>query len=70
MGGFVYTNLMKFPKNTLISVNDRIFSKSFLENVNNIIFGREVIHHSHITGKVLVMCIAFTTKKQEKTRTR
>ena len=43
---------MKFLKNTLIAVNDGIFSNGFLENVCNVIFGREVIHHSHITGKI------------------
>ena len=44
---------MKFLKNTLIAVNDGIFSNDFLENVCNISFGREVIHHSHITGKII-----------------
>ena len=50
---------MKFLKNTLIAVNDGIFSNDFLENVRNISFGREVIHHSHITGKIICYTHSF-----------
>ena len=42
---------MKFPKNDFI--NDGIFSNFFLENVRNIMFGREVIHHLHIMGNII-----------------
>ena len=41
--GFAYLNVTKFPKNTFIT--DGVFSNNFLENVHNIIFGTEVIHH-------------------------
>ena len=50
---FFHTNVIKFPKNTLIAVNDSIFSNGFPENVRDIIFGREVIHHSSITAKII-----------------
>ena len=46
--GFVYMNIMKFPKTTFIT--DGTFLYNFLENVHNITFGRETIHHSYITG--------------------
>ena len=42
---------MKFPKNDFI--NDGILSNFFFENVRNIMFGREVIHHSHIMGNII-----------------
>ena len=48
--GFVYVNIMKFPKNSLFE--GHIFSSYFLENVYNLLFGREVFHHSDITGKI------------------
>ena len=48
--GFVYVNIIKFPKNNLFE--GHIFSSYFLENVCNLLFGREVLHHSHITGKI------------------
>ena len=34
-------------------LNGEILSNIFLENVCNIIFGREVVHLSHITGKII-----------------
>ena len=52
---------MKFPKNGLI--NDRIFSNMFLENVHNIILGGEVIHHSHIAGKIIGYAHNFCNQK-------
>ena len=50
--------MMKFPKNGLI--NDKIFSSLF---VFNIVFGREVIHHSHITGKIIGYAHNFYNQK-------
>ena len=41
---------MKFPKNIFV---DGAFSNSFLESARNIVFGREVIHHSHIKYKII-----------------
>ena len=61
--GFFYTNITEFPKSTLIAVNDSIFSNGFLENVPNIIFGREFIHHSHTTRKFIGYAHSFCNQK-------
>ena len=42
---------------------DGVFSNNFLENARNIIFGREVIHHSHITGKIIRYAHSFCNQK-------
>ena len=60
---FFHTNVIKFPKNALIAVNDSIFSNGFPENVRDIIFGREVIIIQVLQLKLLVMRIVFATKK-------
>ena len=52
---------MEFPKNTFVT--DGIFSKKFLENVCNIIFNREAIHHSHIIGKIIGNAHSFWNQK-------
>lgn len=59
--GFVYTNIMKFPKN--VFVNNGMFSNNFLENVCSIIFGIEVIHHPSITGKIIGYAHSFCNQK-------
>lgn len=59
--GFVYTNIMKFPKN--IFVNNGIFSNKFLENVRSKLFGREAIHHWHIPGKTVSYVHNFCNQK-------
>ena len=59
--GAVYTNIMKFSKNTFVT--DSIFSNFVLENVGNIIFNREVIHHLHITDKVISYVHRFCNQK-------
>ena len=58
---FVYTNIMKFPKNAFVT--DVILSNNFLANVCNIIFGREVIHHSHIAGEIIGYAHNFCNQK-------
>ena len=58
---FVYTNIMKFPKNAFVT--DVILSNNFLANVCNIIFGREVIHHSHIAGEITGYAHSFCNQK-------
>ena len=60
---FFHTNVIKFPKNALIAVNDSIFSNGFPENVRDIIFGREVIHHSSITAKIIGYAHSFCNQK-------
>ena len=60
---FFHTNVIKFPKNTLIAVNDSIFSNGFPENVRDVIFGREVIHHSSITAKIIDYAHSFCKHK-------
>lgn len=57
----VYTNIIKFAKNKFVA--DSIFSKNFLENDRNIIFNREVIHHLHITDKVISYVHRFCNQK-------
>ena len=54
---------MKFLKNPLIDVKDGIFSNDFLENFHDIIFEREVIHHSHITGQIIRDAHSFCNQK-------
>ena len=52
---------MEFPKNTFIT--NGVFSNNFLENVDEISFGRSVIHHSHITGKIIGYAHSFCYQK-------
>lgn len=59
--GFVHMNIMKFPKTTFVT--DGTFLYNFLENVHNIIFGRETIHHSYITGEVSGYTHSFCNQK-------
>ena len=64
--GFIYTNIIKFPKNGLL--NYGIFLNFLLENVRNIIFGRAIIHHSHITGKIIGDTHNFRNQKVRENR--
>lgn len=64
--GFAYTNIIKFPKDDLI--NNGIFSSLFIENVCNINFGREVIHHSHISSKIISYAHDFCNQKVRENR--
>ena len=34
-------------------IKDAIFSANFLDNVNCLIYSKNVIHHSHITGDII-----------------
>ena len=61
--GFIYINIMKFPKNELISINDSIFSSSFFEKIHNVTFGQKVTHHSHVTDKVFDYAHTFCSQK-------
>ena len=42
---------MKFKEKNL--VKGQIFSFNFLENVRCLIFSKNVIHHTHITGEIV-----------------
>ena len=66
--GFVCTNIMKFPKTTFVT--DCVFSNNFFENVCKIIFGREVIHHLHITWQIIGYAHSFCNQKVRANKTK
>ena len=53
--GFVYERVMGFlPTDEL---KGAVISENFLSNVDNLIYGTSVIHHSHITGMYVCMYV-------------
>ena len=49
--GFVYEHIMNFMKTD--ELKGPLISENFLRNVDHLIHGKIVIHHSHITGDVI-----------------
>ena len=58
----LYFPLKKFEIKTVIT-------KTFLGNVKNILFASHVIHHSHMTGKIIGYVHDFCNKKTRKIKT-
>ena len=59
--GGVYTNIIKFKQNE--HIKGEIFSDDFLDNVGCLIFSKNVIHHSHISGKIIGYAHGFYNQK-------
>ena len=49
--GFVYSHIMDFRKAD--SEKGAIFSAHFIDNVNCLIYRKNMIHHSHIAGDII-----------------
>ena len=64
---FVYNQIMDFPQNKF-EIKTTI-SKTFLNDVKNILFASHVIHHLHLIGKTIGYTHNFCNKKSEKIRT-
>ena len=56
----VYSHLMKLPDKYKIKT---VVTKNFYNNVFDLLFGDVVIHHSHITGKIIGNAHDFCNKK-------
>ena len=56
----VYSHLMKLPDKYKIKT---VVTKNFYNNVFDLLFGDVVIHHSHITGKIIGYAHDFCNKK-------
>ena len=52
---------MDFPRNKFEI--KAVITKTFLDDVKNIFFTSHVIHHSHVTGKIIVYAQDFCNKK-------
>ena len=48
------------------NIKGAVISEIFLSNVDNLIHGKDVIHHSHITGEVEAAQTVFATLRLEK----
>lgn len=49
--GLAYTHIMDFKKTE--NIKGAIFSANFLDNVNCLIYSKNAIHWSHITGDII-----------------
>ena len=58
---FVYNQIVDFPQNKFEI--KAVITKTFLDDVKNIFFTSHVIHHSHVTGKIIVYAHDFCNKK-------
>ena len=64
--GFVYERVMGFlPTDEL---KGAVISENFLSNVDNLIYGTSVIHHSHVTGEVIEYARCFCNLKVRRNR--
>ena len=59
--GFVYERIMNFGSNE--NIKRAVISENFLRNVDNLIRGKQVIHHSHNTGEVVGYAHSFCNFK-------
>ena len=60
----VYSHLMKLPDNKYKIKT--VVTKNFYNNVFDLLFGDVVIHHSHITGKIISYANNFAIKSLDK----
>ena len=58
---FVYKKIMKFPMNELKP--QIVVSKNFFDGVLNLLFSDVVIHHSHISRKIISYAHDFCNRK-------
>ena len=58
---FVYSTIMDFPENKFEIKT--VVTKTFFNNVGDLIYGGYVIHHSHITSEVIGYAHNFCDKK-------
>ena len=58
---FVYSRIMDFPPNNFEIKT--VITKTFLDDVKNILLASHVIHHSHVTGNIIGYMHDFCNKK-------
>ena len=64
--GFVYERVMGFQPTD--ALKGAVISENFLSNVDNLIYGTSVIHHSHVTGEVIEYARCFCNLKVRRNR--
>ena len=60
--GFTCTHIMNFKKTS--NLKGAIFSANFLSNVDCLVYAKNVIHHSHITGDIIGYAHSFQNLKE------
>ena len=61
---FVYNQIMDFPQNKFEIKT--VITKTFLNDLKNILSGSYIIHDSHMTGHIIGYVQDFFNKKSEK----
>ena len=61
---FVYNQIMHFPPNKFEIKT--VITKSFLDDIKNILFASHAIHHSNVTGNMIRYAHDFGNKKIRK----